>query len=249
MKIIACIKQVPDSEARVRISEEGTEIVRSGLKLVLNPYDEFAVEAGLRQKEAGGIEELLVLSVGGTESAEALRSALAMGADGALLLRTDAQCEGLTTARVIAEALREREFSLLLFGMKAIDDDLQAVGPMVAELLDLPAISAVADFSIDGQRITAEREIEGGREIVEAPIPCVLTITKGVNEPRYPTLRGIMAAKKKPLQEIPVEVGAPAVEIVSLAYPPERSTGRIVGEGPEAVPELVRLLREEARVI
>ncbi|MEX2570408.1 MAG: electron transfer flavoprotein subunit beta/FixA family protein [Gemmatimonadota bacterium] len=240
---------MPDTEARIRISEDAKTVDPGGVKFVLNPYDEFAVEAALKHREAAGEGEVTVLSVGTEESIEVLRTALAMGADGAVLLRADGSPEGLAVASAIASELRGREFDLALFGMKAIDDDLQAVGPMVAELLELPSATVVTEFSVEGDKVTAQREIEGGMEVVEMTLPCVLTITKGAYEPRYASLKGIMAAKKKPLEEKDAELGSSGIRSESLAYPPERKAGRIVGEGPDAVPELLRLLREEAKVV
>ncbi len=243
------MKRVPDTEARIRIAGDGKTIDPAGVKFVLNPYDEFAVEAALKHKEGAGEGEVAVVTVGGTESAETLRTALAMGADRAVLLKTDAAPEGLAVARVLADELRGQSFDLLLFGMKAIDDDMQAVGAMVAELLGLPAATTVAEFSVQDGVVTAHREIEGGVEIVELKLPCVLSITKGAYEPRYASLKGIMAAKKKPLEQKDVQPGDGGIQIESLSYPPERQAGRIVGEGPDAVPELLRLLREEAKVL
>jgi len=249
VKIVVCVKRVPDTEARIRIGGDGAKIDPSGIKFVLNPYDEFAVEAALKHRETAGGGEVTVLTVGGSESGETLRTALAMGADQAVLLKVEAGLEGLSVARAIADELREREYDLLLFGLKAIDDDLQAVGAMVAELLELPSATAVTEFSIDGGNVTADRAIEGGVEVVELTLPCVLTITKGAYEPRYASLKGIMAAKKKPLEEKSASGGESSVRDTALHYPAERQAGRIVGEGVGAVPELLRLLREEARVL
>jgi electron transfer flavoprotein beta subunit len=249
VKSIVCVKRVPDTETRIRIAAAPTAIDPSGVKFVMNPYDEFALEAALRQKEAAGAGEVTVVSVGGAESAETLRTALAMGADAAVLLKTDAPAEGLAVARALAAELKGRPFDLALFGMKAVDDDLQAVGAMVAELLDLPSATVVTEFSIADGKVTARREIEGGTEVVELPLPCVLTLTKGAYEPRYASLKGIMAAKKKPLEEKPTEPGDSGTRVQQLSYPAERHPGRIVGQGPDAVPELLRLLREEAKVL
>jgi electron transfer flavoprotein beta subunit len=248
VKSIVCVKRVPDTEARIRIAGDGSSIDPSGVKFVLNPYDEFAVEAALKHKEAAGQGEVTVVSVGEASSAETLRTALAMGADAAVLLKADRVPEGLAAAKVLAEEIRGREYDLLLFGMKAIDDDLQAVGPMTAELLGIPVATAVTEFSVENGKVTAHREIEGGAEVVELRMPCALSITKGAYEPRYASLKGIMAAKKKPLEEKPVTVET-AGAASALSYPPERQAGRIVGEGPDAVPELLRLLRTEAKVI
>ena len=250
MKSIVCVKRVPDTETRVRIAGDGGSIDPSGVKFVLNPYDEFAVEAGLRHKEQAGSGEVVVVTAGGSESAETLRTALAMGADSAVLVKTDGKVEGLAAARVLAEEIRGREYDLVLFGVRAIDDDLQAVGPMVAELLGIPCATAVTEFSVEDGKVVAQREVEGGTEVMELRLPCALTLTKGAYEPRYASLKGIMAAKKKPLEEKPAQGaggGAPAEQ--KLSYPPERQAGRIVGEGADAVPELVRLLREEAKIL
>jgi electron transfer flavoprotein beta subunit len=249
LNIVVCVKRVPDTEARIRIGGDGSTIDPTGFKYITNPYDEFALEAALRQRESAGTGTVTAISAGPTEASEVIRAALATGADEGVLLKMDEGTEGLAVATAIANELRGRSFDLALFGMKAIDDDLQAVGPMVGELLELPSITAVTEFAIADGAVTAQRAIEGGIEIVEAPLPCILTITKGIYEPRYASLKGIMAAKKKPLEERPAEVGAPGVTRVGLEYPPDRSPGRIVGEGPDAVPELVRLLREEAKVL
>lgn len=249
MKSIVCVKRVPDTETRVRIAGDGTSIETSGVKYVLNPYDEFAVEAALKHKEAAGEGSVTVVSVGDASSAETLRTALAMGADDAVLLKADGAPEGLAVARVLADEVKGREYDLLLFGMKAVDDDLQAVGPMVAELLEIPSATVVTEFSVEDGKVVAHREIEGGTEVVELEIPCALTLTKGAYEPRYASLKGIMAAKRKPLEEKEVSAEDRSLRTASLSYPEERSAGRIVGEGPDAVPELLRLLREEAKVL
>ncbi|CAN5348511.1 electron transfer flavoprotein subunit beta/FixA family protein [soil metagenome] len=249
MNSIVCVKRVPDTETRVRIGSDGTSIESDGVKYVLNPYDEFAVEAALRQKEAGDGGEVAALSVGGAESAETLRTALAMGADTAVLLKVAEIGAGLPVARVLAEEIRDREYDLVLFGMKAVDDDLQAVGAMVAELLEIPAATNVTEFSVADGKVTADREIEGGTEVVELRLPCALTLTKGAYEPRYASLKGIMAAKRKPLEEKEVEAPQGALRRLEMRLPPEPEAGRIIGKGADAVPELVRVLREEAKVL
>ena len=249
MNSIVCVKRVPDTEARIRISGDGKTIDPGGVKWVMNPYDEFAVEAALKHREAAGSGDVTVLTVGQADSAETLRTGLAMGADQAVLLKTADRVEGLAVASAIAAEVKDREFDLLLFGMKAIDDDLQAVGAMVAELLGLPSATVVTEFSVEGDTVVAHREIEGGTEIVEMKKPCVITVTKGAYEPRYASLKGIMAAKKKPLEEKDADARGAGVTTEKLSYPAEREAGRIVGEGPDAVPELLRLLRQEAKVL
>jgi len=250
MKIAVCIKRVPDSETRVKIAPDGKRIDEAGVKFVLNPYDEFAVEEALQRKEKAGAGEVVVICLGPAAAQETIRTALAMGADRGVLLQTDAvPADGFVTAQALAAELKPGGWDLILFGKMAIDDYNQQVGPMVAELLGLPCVTAVAHLEIDGAKGVAEREIEGGIEVVEFPLPAVLTADKGLNEPRYPALKGIMAAKKKPLEVKPVQLAAGAIEVVALTPPPERKEGKIVGEGPGAVPELVRLLREEAKVL
>ena len=194
--------------------------------------------------------DVVVIALGPPAAQETIRTALAMGADRGVLLQTAGfHADGLETAKALAAELKNGAFDLILFGKMAIDDYNHQVGPMVAELLDLPCVTTVAHLEIAGGKGTAEREIEGGVEVVEFPLPAVLTADKGLNEPRYPALKGIMAAKKKPLDVKPTAPGPGALEILSLALPPERQAGKIVGEGSAAVPELVRLLREEAKVL
>ena len=250
MKIAVCIKRVPDSETRVKISADATKLDEAGVKFVLNPYDEFAVEEALQRKEKAGSGEVAIFCLGPAAAQETIRTALAMGADRGVLLQSDAiPADGYVTAQAIAAELKSGAWDLILFGKMAIDDYNQQVGPMVAELLGLPCVTAVAHLEIDGAKGVAEREIEGGIEVVEFPLPAAITADKGLNEPRYPALKGIMAAKKKPLEVKPVQLGAGAIEIVALTPPPQRKDGKIVGEGAAAVPELVRLLREEAKVL
>src|SRR6266550_6630103 len=252
MKIAVCVKRVPDSETRVKIAADGRRLDEAGVKFVVNPYDEFAVEEALQRREKAGAGEVAVICLGPAAAQETIRTALAMGADRGVLLQTDAiPADGFVTAQAIAAELQGGAWDLILFGKMAIDDYNQQVGPMVAELLGLPCVTAVAHLEIDGTKGIAEREIEGGVEVVEFPLPAVLTADKGLNEPRYPALKGIMAAKKKPLEVKPVQLGAGggALEILALTPPPKRKEGKIVGEGPAAVPELVRLLREEAKVL
>jgi electron transfer flavoprotein beta subunit len=250
MKIAVCIKRVPDSETRVKIAADGKSLDEAGVKFVLNPYDEFAVEEALRRKEKAGAGEVAVVCLGPAAAQETIRTALAMGADRGVLLSADKiPADPLESAKILAAELKSTSWDLILFGRMAIDDYNTQVGTLVAELLDLPCVSAVSHLDIEGTKGVAEREIEGGIEVVDFQLPAVLTTDKGLNEPRYPALKGIMAAKKKPLDIKPVQPGAGTLEITALTSPPERKEGRIVGEGAGAVGELVRLLREEAKVL
>ncbi len=250
VKIAVCIKRVPDTETRIKIASDGKYIDEAGVKFILNPYDEFAVEEALKLKEAAGEGEVVVFSVGGSSSQETIRTALAMGADRGVLLESDRRSvDPLVYARLLAAELGGGGFDLMLFGKLAIDDYSHAVGAMVAELLELPCVSSISELEIAGGAGTARREVEGGVEEVSFQLPAVLTTDKGLNEPRYPALRGIMMAKKKPLEVKPVDVSEGGMTVIDLALPPERKEGRIVGEGPEAVEALVEALRTEAKVI
>ena len=260
MNITVCVKRVPDTETRIRIAPGGGDIVRDGVKYVMSPYDEFAVEAALQLAEGGGTAQpvgsgaptggqVTLLSFGPEAAKESLRAGLALGAHRAVLLKGEPGMDGWATARVLAGELEGDGADLVLFGVKAVDDDQQQVGPMVAELLGRPCATSVTAIDVAAGVATCRRAVEGGQEVVELDLPAVATVTKGRYEPRYASLRGIMMAKRKPL----LEREAPAVEaglvLEGLEPPPVRPEGRIVGEGVGAVPELVRLLREEAKVL
>jgi len=249
LKIVVCIKRTPDTEAKIRLGEDGVSIDPAGVKFIISPYDEFAIEAGLQLKEAAGDGEVILLSLGGDGTQETLRQGLAMGADQAILLKGEAGLDGLATAKALAAELKGMDASLILFGMKGADMDQQQVGPMTATLLDLPCATAVSEFEVVGKTLTCRRGVEGGAEILEMDLPAVVTITKGKFEPRYASLKGIMSAKRKPLEEKDAQGGESRLIVRDLSYPPERPAGRVVGEGPDAAPELVRLLREEAKAI
>lgn len=249
MNSIVCIKRVPDTETRVRIGPDGKSIDPSGVKYVLNPYDEFALEEAIQLKEQAGSGTITVMTVGEDESKETLRTALAMGADQAVLLRARPGMDALPVARALADAIRLRDFDLVMFGKQAVDDDNMQVPPMVAELLELPSATVVVGLEVADGRAVARREIEGGHEVVEFALPAVISAQKGLNEPRYPSLKGIMAAKKKPMEEVDIELATARLAVESLSLPPERSGAAFKGEGAEAVPELVRMLHQEAKAI
>jgi electron transfer flavoprotein beta subunit len=249
VNITVCIKRTPDTETRVRIAADGVSVDPGGVKYIVSPYDEIAVEAALRMREGAGEGQVTVVSLGPANASEQLRSALAMGADRAVLLEGDAGMDGLATAKGLVAELAGHEASLILFGVKAADDDQQQVGPMVATLLDRPCVTAVSSFEMKGDMVSCRREVEGGTEMVDVQLPAVLTVTKGEFEPRYASLKGIMAAKRKPLEQKAAAVPDARVALVALELPPERPEGRIVGEGPDAAATLVRLLREEAKVL
>jgi electron transfer flavoprotein beta subunit len=249
LNVIVCVKRVPDTETRIRIDGSGGKIDPAGVKFIISPYDEFAVEAGLRAKEGAGEGTVHLVSFGDAATQETLRSGLAMGADSATLLVGEPTIDGLATAKVLAAELEGADAPLILFGVKAADDDQQQVGPMVATLLGRPCVTGVSSFEIGDGKVVCQREVEGGTEVVEVDLPAALTITKGPYEPRYASLKGIMAAKKKPLEQKDAATADVRLRVTRLAEPAPRSAGRVVGEGPDAVPELVRLLREEANAL
>lgn len=192
---------------------------------------------------------MALLSMGGTETQETLRQGLAMGADRAILLKADPNLDALATAKALAAELGGMEADLVLFGMKAADMDQQQVGPMTATILGRPCATSVPEFEMGEGMVTCRREVEGGTETIELDLPAVITITKGKFEPRYASLKGIMAAKRKPMEEKEAQVVEAGLVVKKLSYPPDRPAGRIVGQGPDAAPELVKLLREEAKAL
>ena len=247
---VVCIKQVPDTETRVKVAADGRTLDPTGVTMILNPYDEFAVEQALRVKEGGAGGEVVVITLGPAAVQATLRNALAMGADRAIHLKTDTPApDALAVATALAAAIRPLDPQIVWLGRQAVDDDGAQVGPMLATILGRPGVSAVAKFELAGTHAKVEREIEGGRELLDVPLPAVLTTDKGLNEPRYASLKGIMAAKKKTIEEQAVQLAAPGLERLSFELPPPRAAGRIVGEGVAAVPELIRALREEAKVL
>jgi electron transfer flavoprotein beta subunit len=249
VKIAVCLKRVPDTTTKIVIGSDGASIDETGVKFVPNPFDEFAIEAAIALKEAAGSGETVVYSLGGDAAQETIRTALAMGIDRGVLLQSGGSTDGMEIASALAAELKDQGFDLILFGKLAVDDYNYQVGPMTAELLGLPCITSLVHVKIADGMVEAEREIEGGVETSTCRLPAVLTCDKGLNTPRLPSLKGIMAAKKKPLEVKAVDLGAGTVEILGLELPPERAAGKIVGEGPDAVPELVNLLRNEAKVI
>lgn len=248
MKIVACVNHVPDTETKIKVGSDGTLIDRTGVNHMLNPYDEIAVEEGLRMRDKFK-GEVIVISVGSDLHKESLRKALAMGADKAVLLKSDGVFDSYSVAKSLAEEIKTILPEVVLFGKQSIDYDDAQVGVLVAELLGLPSVGVVVKIDIQDAKVVCEREIEGGHEVVETKLPAVFTVQKGLNDPRYPSLKGIMAAKAKPIEEKRSVSAEVRVETVRLKKPPVKSTGKIVGTDKASVPELIRLLHEEAKVI
>ena len=250
MRIAVCIKRVPVMDVRFKIGPDGKSVDETGLKFDVNDFDLWAVEAALQLKEKTGDGEVAVFSLGPDAVQEQIRKALSMGADrGVHLKATGTSADPLAIARALAAELKSTQWDVIFFGKVAIDSADQSVGPMVAELLGLPCVSAISSLEIANGRGTAKRELESASEIVEFPLPVVLTVDEGLNKERLPSLKGIMAAKKKPLESKPAQVDGGTLNILKMELPAERAAGRIIGEGAAAVPELIRLLQTEAKVL
>ncbi len=257
MKIAVLVKQVPDTETKTKISGDGKSIERAEIKYILNPYDEFAVEQALKTKEAAG-GEVIVLSLGPDRAIEAIRTALAMGADRAIHVKADEDSlDSYAAALAIANALKAETPDLIFCGKQAIDGDCAQVGPMVAEFLNIPQVTVVDHFELgaDKQSATLHRAAGGGStEIYAVHFPVLVSCDKGLNTPRYASLPGIMKAKTKPVaaKSATELLGGEGtlIELSSYEAPPPRPAGRILsGELSDQAKEVVRLLREEAKVI
>ena len=250
VKIAVCVKRVPDMDVRFRIAADSLSLDEAGLKFDINDFDAWAVEAALQLREKNAGSEVTVISLGPDVVQETIRKALSMGADRGIQLKADKiPFDGLAIAKALAEELKGGAYDLIFFGKMSPDSSNGVVGPMTAEILGLPCVTAISTLEIANGKGTAKRELEGAQEIVEFPLPAVLTVDEGLNTARYPSLKGIMAAKKKPLQTKPALLPEPQVTVRKLELPPERKAGRIIGEGASAVPELVALLQTEAKVL
>lgn len=248
MKVAVCVNHVPDTETKVKVGPDNLTIDRTGVNYMLSPYDEFGVEEGLRIRDKFK-GEVVILSLGSESHKETLRKALAMGADKAILLKDEQPRDSYGIASGLAAELRQLAPDVILFGKQSIDYDNAQVGTLVAEMLGLPSVSVIVKLEIQDGKAVCEREIEGGQEIVETKLPAVFMAQKGLNEPRYPSLKGIMAAKSKPIEEKPAAPAESRVQILGMRKPTAKSPGRIIGTDKAAVPELLRLLHEEAKVI
>ena len=250
MKIAVCLKRVADTESRFAIAPDRKSIDSTGLKFDISDFDGYALEVALRLNEQHGPGEVVAFSLGPDGTQEMLRKALSIGADRGVHLQAEAiPFDGLAIAQALAAELTDQHFDLVLFGRNATDTGNAGVGPMTAELLGLPCVTAVSQLEIAAGQGSAQRELEGMTESMSFPLPAVLSIDEGIARPRLPSLKGIMAAKKKPIEARPAQLGPIQLVVERMELPPERAGGRIVGEGPDAVPELVRLLRDEAKVL
>ena len=242
MKILVPIKRVVDYNVRVRVKSDGTGVETEGVKMSINPFDEIALEEALRIKEAGNAEEVIVASIGGKDCQQQLRTGLAMGADRALHVVTDEAVQPLAAARVLLKLVEREEPGIVFLGKQAIDDDNNQTGQMLAALWDRPQATFASAVALDGDTATVTREVDAGLETLEVDLPAVLTSDLRLNEPRFVKMPDIMKAKRKPLDEIPLdEFGVDnegALEHVEFAPPPKRSGGKILESVDELVDEL-----------
>lgn len=264
MKILVTVKRVPDPNATIRVKPDGTGIVTDNLKYVVNPFDEIAIEEALRIKEKGGGAEVVLVSIGSKSAAEQLRTGLAMGADRAILVIAEQELDPVGVARILHKLVDQEKPDVVLMGKQAIDDDCNQTGQMLAALLDWPQATfaskkesleseaeknGLPGIQIANGRATVVREVDGGLETLELPLPAVITVDLRLNVPRYASLPGIMKARKKELKEIPLaELGvdaAPRLKVLRHDPPPKRQAGRMVS----SVQELVQVLHNEAKVI
>ena len=249
MKILVALKQVPDTESRIKIVEAGCTIDQTDIKWITNPNDEYALEEALRLKEAKGAE-VTAVSIGVEKARDVLRNALALGADSAVLLKADAIDDPLAVAKTLATFIDGKSFDLIFFGHKGYGNDNGCVGAMTAELLGLPQAHVVTKLEISDGAFRAEREGDTGTEIIEGGLPAVITAQRGLNEPRYASLKGIMAAKKKPIEEVDCPLVDAAIRVSALSLPAPRSEGkRLDGDPASQATALATLLRDEAKVL
>ena len=256
MKVIVCIKQVPDTEARIKVMPGEAKIATNDIKFIVNPYDEYAVEEALKIKEKLG-GEVTAVTVGPQGADQALKECVAKGVDNIKRIWSDSleNIDPMTTAKILAKAIEGMEYDLVICGKQAIDDDAGQVGTMVADFLGIPHVAVVVKAELDGDTAKFHRQIEGGVEVVEAKLPALFTAQKGLNEPRYPSLKGKMKAKKKKAEIIDatglgVDI-APRIKVIEMSVPEVRTSGTMIREEEpaDAAKKLVQLLKEEAKVI
>ena len=248
MKILVALKQVPDTESKIKVAADGRSLDPADVKWITSPYDEYALEEAIRIKEGKGAE-VVALSVGSDAAKDVLKNALALGADNAVLLKGDGQGDAFAVAQMIAAYAKDKGFDLILCGNKGLGGDNAAMGPMLAELLGLAQANVVVKLELGDGTFKAEREIEVGSEIVEGALPAVITAQKGLNEPRYASLKGIMAAKKKTIEELDASPATAGAQVSALALPPERPAGRrMEGEPAAQAQALLQALKDEAKV-
>lgn len=249
MNVLVCVSRVPDTAAKIAVGDDGKNINDSGIKFIVNPYDEFALETGIRLKENNGATVTAVV-VGPESSTDVLRTALAMGVDNAIHVKYDAgNSDSYAISEELAEVARSINADLVVMGRQSIDYDSFSKASMVGAMLDRPSVSVVSKFDINGNKITAERDVEGGKETVEISLPAVISVQKGIYEPRYPKLPAIMKAKKKPIDTRDSVSSGAKTEVLSMEIPQTSRVGMIVGDSDGDIDNVVKALHEDAKVI
>lgn len=257
MNILVLVKQTPDTESKIKLNSDNTAIETGDLKYIINPYDEYAIEEAIKLSEKFEGSKVTLVTLGSAalkETTETLRKGLAMGATDAVLIDSaglNTTCPYLT-ANALYQGIAGMQYEIILAGMKAVDDDYASVPTLLAGMLNIPVVNAIVKLNIspDAKNAECAREGDNGREVMTCGLPALFSAQKGLNEPRYPSLKGIMAAKKKEIINKKAETLSPKIKIVKLSTPPPRPAGKIVrGEFPANVKELVSLLRSEAKVI
>lgn len=257
MRIVVCLKPVPDTAAKIKVHKDGTRVDPEGVKFVLGPYDARAIAKAIELRGAPGAgNEVVAISAGAAggeaDAKKRLKDALALGADRGVFIAdpTSENRDPLAVAKALAAAIKGLDgFDVILTGRQAVDDQAMSVGPMVATLLGVPCVTDAVGMEVSGRTVRVRRAAEGRTEVLELELPCVVTGQRDLAEEQYPKLKEILAAGKKPIADFKFDWPTPAYQVVTLSPPPEATAGKIVGKGPEAVPELFRLLQSEAKVL
>lgn len=247
MNILVCVSRVPDTAARINVGDDGKSIKDAGVKFIVNPYDEFALETAIRLKESNSAT-VTAITVGSPEASDVLRTALAMGVDNAVHVKAS-NYDSYVVAENIAAVAKEINADLVVLGRQSIDYDSLQMSSLLGAMLDRPSVSVVSKLEINGTKVTCESDIEGGKETVETSLPCVISTQKGIYEPRYPKLPDIMKAKKKPIDEKESVSSDTKVEVLSMEIPQSSRIGKIVGDSDGEIQSIVDALHAEAKVI
>jgi len=248
MNILVCVSRVPDTATKIMVGGDGKTIEKQGVKFIVNPYDEFALEEAIRLRQANG-GQVTALTVGTDANTEVLRTSLAMGVDKTILIKGDEPCDSFYVAANIAKIAKEINPDLILLGKQSVDFDSLQLPSLLGELLSMPSISVVSKLTINTGKVSAERDIEGGKEIVEAQLPAIISAQKGLNDPRYPKLPDIMKAKSKPIDTRDADAVESRTTIIGIEIPSKQRAGKVFEANDANIDEVVRLLHEEAKVI
>ena len=248
MNIFVTLKRLPDSETKVKVSGDGKTYDKTDVKFIVNPYDENALEQAVVLNQTHG-GETTVINVDTELFTKEIRTGLAMGIEKAIFIKITENADNFVVAKAIADTLKDKNMDMLLLGKQAIDDDSHSIGQIVATLLNMPCVSDISSMEIDGNTAKIKRAIEGGDEIIEVELPAVFTCDKSLNNPRLPSFMGIKKAKKKEIAEVDAAAEENTLEIEKMELPPQRTAGLYIGEGVDAIPELIKRLKEEAKVL